>query len=79
MRLLLLKHHSSNLFSHLESAHQSSPLSCPLLTWQLYTLQARFRERQKAKQADTERRMAGLEAELQRLQVLAPSPNMANT
>lgn len=35
--------------------------------------QARFRERQKAKQADTERRMAGLEAELRRLQVPARS------
>ena len=35
--------------------------------------QARFRERQKAKQADTERRMAGLEAELHRLQVHSPT------
>ena len=41
--------------------------------------QARFRERQKAKQADTERRMAVLEAELNRLQVLHfldPDPDL---
>ena len=39
----------------------------------LHGAQARFRERQKAKQADTERRMAALEAELHRLQVLSLS------